>query len=100
MLVIWRDPRGVLGKDVYELDCALSLQENIARLFPKGLDANTTSITLNGSKINPLEVDLSRLATHLDHMEIVMRQQGTEVLIGALSPPKIRRNVNPLRSVT
>lgn len=81
MLVIWRDPRGVTGKDVHELDYALTLQENITRHFPKGLDANTTSITLNGSKINPLEVDLSRQTTHLDHIEIVIRQQGIAAAI-------------------
>lgn len=84
MLVIWRDPRGVMGKDIYELDYALSLQENIAKHFPKGLDANTSSITLNGSKINPLEVDLSRKASNFDRIEITIRQQGVELAIAAV----------------
>lgn len=81
MLLIWRDPHGAMGKDVHELDYALSIQENIARYFPEGLDANTTSIILNGTKINPLEVDLSRPTTHLDRIEIILRQQGIAAAI-------------------
>ncbi|MBL5924946.1 host specificity factor TipJ family phage tail protein [Enterobacter asburiae] len=84
MLIIWRDPRGVLGKDVHELNTSISLQQNIARHFPGGLDANTTAITLNGDKINPLEVDLSRCASHFDRVEIIIRQQGVELAIGAV----------------
>ena len=81
MLVIYRDPRGLLGKDVYEFDYSLSLQDNIAKHFPGGLDANSTLITWNGCKINPLEVDLSRLATPLDHLEIIIRQQGIGTML-------------------
>lgn len=84
MLIIWRDPRGVMGKDIHELDNSLSLQENISRHFPKGLDANTASVTLNGRKINPLEIDLSRKATQLDRMEIIIRQQATGLIVGAV----------------
>lgn len=84
MLIIWRDPRGVTGKDIHELDPALSLQKNIEKHFPKGLDASTTTISLNGSKINPLTVDLSRKATAIDRVEIVIRQQGVELAIGAI----------------
>lgn len=85
MLVIWRDPRGVSGKDIHELNYSKSLQENIEKHFPKGLDANTTAITLNGCKINPLEVDLSRKATHLDRVEVVLRQQGTALIVGIVA---------------
>ncbi|HAY4545207.1 TPA: hypothetical protein JZ953_002348 [Escherichia coli] len=76
MLVIWRDPRGVMGKDVFDMDCSVSLQDNIAKHFPGGIDANTASVTLNGNKINPLEVDLSRKASFADRIEIILRQQG------------------------
>ncbi|EHY9925892.1 hypothetical protein K5B75_002408 [Salmonella enterica subsp. enterica serovar Ank] len=81
MLVIWRDPRGVTGKDVYELDCSLSLQQNIARLFPGGLNADSTTVLLNGERINPQIVDLSRNATQLDRVEIILRQRGIGTML-------------------
>lgn len=83
MLIIWHDPRGVLGKDVHELDTSISIQQNITRHFPGGLDAKTTTIALNGDKINPLEVDLSRCASLFDRVEIVIRQQGVGLAFGA-----------------
>lgn len=86
MLVIYRDPRGVSGRELYELDVSASLQQNIERRFERGLDANTTVIRLNGQHINPLEVSLSRQATQLDTLEIMVRQQwGTVAIIGAIA---------------
>lgn len=84
MLIVLRDPSGMSGKDIYELDCSISIQENIAKHFPHGLDANTTYVFINGVKINPVEVDLSRNATALDRIEIILRQQGAGFMIGAI----------------
>lgn len=76
MLVIYRDPQGLTGRDLHELDRSLSLQQNIAAIFPSGLNAETTTIRINGEVINPLEVDLSRLPDATDNVEIILRQQG------------------------
>lgn len=86
MLIVYRDPHGVTGRDVFELDTTISLQDNIAAVMPHGADANTTALMLNGQKINPLEYDLSRNATALDTVEIIKRQQGvTALVIGAIA---------------
>jgi hypothetical protein len=84
MFIVYRDPRGISGREIYELDCSISIQENIARVFPHGLDANTALLRLNGQQINPLQIDLSRKATRLDFLEIIIRQQGTGLLVGLI----------------
>lgn len=86
MLVIYRDPRGISGREVYEMDYSVSLQQNIERQFPRGLDADVTVFRLNGQQINPLTVSLSRRATQLDTIEVIIRQQSsTALIIGAIA---------------
>ncbi|EEJ5117647.1 hypothetical protein CG651_001188 [Salmonella enterica] len=81
MLVIYRDPKGLTGREISEIDDTLTLQENISRAFPEGLSASTTTVILNGKTINPLEFDLNIPAAKEDKVTIILRQQGMAALI-------------------
>ncbi|WP_330983606.1 MULTISPECIES: host specificity factor TipJ family phage tail protein [Enterobacterales] len=86
MLVIYRDPKGLLGRDIVEIDNSLTLQENIQRAFPDGLSADTTTVIVNGKTVNPLEFDLNKPASKDDAVTIMLRQQGiTLAIVGIIA---------------
>lgn len=85
MIIVNRDPAGVLGREIYELRLGLSIQENIESIFPNGLDAETTTLILNGDKVDPLVHDLSRQVTEFDQIHIISRPQGIELGVGAIA---------------
>lgn len=85
MLIIHKDSRGITPPEKYVFNYNLSIQDNIAELFPKGLCVKTTTVILNGQRINPLEFDLSRKPSALDRVDIVFRQQGTEIIAGLVA---------------
>lgn len=80
MIIVNKDPSGVMGREFYDLLLGYSIQENIASIFPNGLDANTTTLIINGDKVDPLEFDLSRQVTQFDTIQIILRQQGVGVI--------------------
>ena len=84
MLVIYRDPKGLTGREIVEIDDTLTLQENISRAFPDGLSATTTTVILNGKTVNPLGFDLNIPASKDDKLTIIIRQQGVTALVAGI----------------
>lgn len=81
MLIYHKDPKGLTGREISQLDTSISLLQNIKNNHPTGFNHQVTDIYINGQKINPLSYDLSRQATIFDEITIVNRQQGAELII-------------------
>lgn len=84
VLIGHRDP--VTGlRDVWELDCSLSLQQNIELRYQHGLDHEMVTLSINGEIVNPLKcAELDRKATTFDHVDLVFRQQGVDPITAAI----------------
>ena len=80
MLIIQRDPTGASGKEIYELDTNISLQDNIEKRLNGGADV---SLWLNGVLIaDPANCEeLDRTATVFDDLRIQLRPEGVEILV-------------------
>lgn len=72
-------------RDIWDLDCSLSLQENIELRYPEGLHHETVTLSINGNIVNPLDCnELDRKATNFDRVDLVFRQQGIDPITIAI----------------
>jgi hypothetical protein len=83
MLTIYKDPQAAMVGDVYALNYALTIQENIALHIDSGADY---ILCLNGIFIdNPAEcADLDRPANSLDSVRLARRQEFFSAIVFAV----------------
>lgn len=82
MLTVLNDPLQATGGELFELDCSLTIQENIQLRLQAGADY---MLWINGDKIDAPELcdTLDRLARPDDMIRLARRQEGIETLIFA-----------------
>jgi len=80
MLTVLNDPLHATGGELFELDCSLTIQENIQLHLQAGADY---MLWINGDKIDSPELcdTLDRLARPGDMIRLARRQEGIETLI-------------------
>lgn len=83
MLTIWNDPTGTTGRQAFELDPAVTLQENIERHLAAGGDA---ALLIDGVRVDPLtDPRLDQPPPPGMRVHIVQRPAGVEVWVLVIS---------------
>ena len=76
MLTILNDPAGITGRQCFELDRSISLQENIALHMPSGADCE---LRINGVTVDPLtDPRMDAPPSLLDSVVVVRRPEGLD----------------------